>query len=81
MQYLTQSLKTYFQHGFKDIYRPIPMRLEFKLDEKEAIMPNPGEPLPNMNMFPILETVFAEGEEPKRETSVAVSSSAPSPSL
>ena len=49
------------------------MRLSYKLDEKEAIMPQPGEPLPDMNMYPIMVDYLDDGEGPKHETSVKVS--------
>ncbi|XP_072029637.1 integrin alpha-6-like isoform X2 [Amphiura filiformis] len=69
---LSKNYRVIIRHGFKDIYRPIPMRLSFELDEKEVVMPNPGEPLPNMDLYPIIATVFADGEQPKQETSIAV---------
>ena len=64
----------HLQKGFSDVYRPIPFTLSYKIDEEIPTMPNPGEPLPDMQRYPILEGLTdPDGRIRKDEPSLSVS--------
>ena len=52
-----------------DIFSPIIIRLNYSLPEVDAIMPEPGTPLPSMNNYPI----FDHNIEPFIEKQVSIS--------
>ncbi|XP_071803736.1 integrin alpha-6-like isoform X2 [Asterias amurensis] len=42
--------------GFTDIFRKIPFKLNYKLPDVEVTTPTPGEPVPDLNKFAILNS-------------------------
>ncbi|XP_030846528.1 integrin alpha-6 isoform X2 [Strongylocentrotus purpuratus] len=51
----TPEYNVILKAGFTDIFRPIPINLTYYIPEVEAVMPQPGDPLPSMTPFPILQ--------------------------
>ncbi|XP_041478553.1 integrin alpha-6-like isoform X2 [Lytechinus variegatus] len=51
----TPNYNVVLKPGYTDIFRPIPINLTYYIPEEEANMPQPGEPLPSMTPFPILQ--------------------------
>lgn len=49
-----QEYEVIVKPGLKDIFRNIPIKLNFSLPETEAVMPTPGDPIPSLAPFPIL---------------------------
>ncbi|XP_022090698.1 integrin alpha-7-like [Acanthaster planci] len=48
----------YLRPGFKDIFRKIPFKLTYWLREVNVDPPLPGEPLPDINELPILNSLY-----------------------
>lgn len=55
-----QNYTVFVKEETKDIQSAIAMRLSYKLIQKEPDRPMPGDPLPSMGQFPILNQVQAD---------------------
>ncbi|XP_072041992.1 integrin alpha-6-like isoform X2 [Amphiura filiformis] len=68
---ISERYKVVIQKGFTDIYRPIPFRLKYELVQDIPEVPNPGDELPNMRDYPILEGAI-DGKVVQDEPSLTI---------
>ncbi|XP_072179078.1 integrin alpha-7-like [Diadema setosum] len=43
------------KNGFQDIFRPIPLKVTYRIQEMTPVLPEPGDPLPSMSPFAMLD--------------------------